>query len=100
MIIRVFDTAVDPEDIGRLKQLYRDKVAPAFASFEGCLGLYMAVRAEGHSRDLVDVVAISKWETLEASERAVGSEAYGEALLEMRRLYQQSPIVRHFEVLE
>jgi heme-degrading monooxygenase HmoA len=100
MIIRVFDTAVDPEDVGRVKQLHHDQVGPAFSRFEGCLGLYMGVRTEEHSRDLVDVVAISKWESLDAIERAIGSEAYAEALHEMRRLYQQSPIVRHFEVFE
>ena len=96
MIIRIFDTAVDPEDIERGKQLFRDEVRPAFAKFEGCHGIDMLIGVEEHSGDWADVAAISRWDSLEAITDAVATDEYEDALRNFRGLFKQIPIVRHF----
>ncbi len=100
MIIRIFDTAMDPDDIEKGKKLFREQVVPAFNTFEGCHGAEMNLGIEEHSGDLVDVVSISRWDSMEAIENATKTEDYREALAEIRKLFQRAPIIRHFELVE
>lgn len=96
MIIRLFDTSVDPGDVERAVELFRADVAPAFDAFEGCHGIELFVGVDEHSGDLVELCAISRWDSRDALDAALGSDAYREALSEFRKLFQQTPIVRHF----
>ena len=100
MIIRIFDTAMDPGDIEVAKQLFRDQVRPAFLGFEGCTGIDMCIGVEEHSGELLDVASISRWDSIEAVQAAAATDEYQEALAEIRKLFAQNPIVRHFEVTE
>lgn len=100
MIVRMFDTAMDPADVERGKQLFREQVKPAFESFDGCRGVEMVLGVEEHSQDLVDIASISRWDSLESIEAATTSDEYKAALENIRKLFQQSPIVRHFELVE
>lgn len=100
MIVRIFDTAMDPIDVEKGKELFRQQVRPAFDSFDGCHGVEMVIGVEEHSQDLVDVASISRWDSLESIEQATTSDDYKEALEEIRKLFQQAPIVRHFELTE
>jgi quinol monooxygenase YgiN len=97
VIVRIFDTTVDPEDIERGKELFRQQVRPAFQAFDGCHGVEMLIGVGEHSGDLVEIAAISKWDSVQAIERAIKTDDYDNALTEIRKLFQQSPIVRHFE---
>jgi quinol monooxygenase YgiN len=97
VIIRLFDTSVDPGDVERAVELFRADVAPAFDGFEGCRGIELLVGVDEHSGDLVELCAISRWESRDAIEGAIGSDDYSRALAEFRKLFQQTPIVRHFE---
>jgi quinol monooxygenase YgiN len=100
MIVRIFDTAADPEDIERGIELFRNQVRPAFESFAGCHGIEMLIGVDEHSGDLVELTAISHWDSLEAIEAATKTPEYDTALTEIRKLFAQSPIVRHFESIE
>jgi heme-degrading monooxygenase HmoA len=100
MIVRIFDTAIDPQDVEDAKQLFREKVRPAFQSFAGCKGIEMLLGIEEHSKDLVDVASVSRWDSLEAISDATSSDDYEQALQDIRKLFQQSPIVRHFEIID
>ena len=100
MIIRIFDTAMDPGDIEKAKQLFRDQVRPAFLGFEGCTAIDMCIGVEEHSGDLLDVASISRWTSLDAIHGATGTDEYQAALAEIRNLFAQNPIVRHFEVTD
>jgi hypothetical protein len=60
----------------------------------------MVIGVEEHSQDLVDVASISRWDSLESIEEATASDDYKDALEEIRKLFQQAPIVRHFELTE
>ena len=100
MIVRMFDTAMEPDDIEHAKQLFRDQVRPAFEAFEGCRGVEMVIGVEEHSLDLLDVASISRWDSIEAVQNALATDEYRNALKEISNLFQQAPIVRHFEVAE
>jgi quinol monooxygenase YgiN len=100
MIVRIFDTAVDPTDVETGKELFRKEVQPAFAAFDGCHGIEMLIGVEEHSGDLVDIAAISRWDSLQAIENAIASDDYDRALAELRKLFQQTPIIRHFETID
>ncbi len=97
MIIRLFDTSVDPGDVGRAVELFRAQVAPAFDAFRGCHGIELLVGVDEHSGDLVELCAISRWESRDAIDAAIRSDDYRQALAEFRKLFQQTPIIRHFE---
>jgi quinol monooxygenase YgiN len=96
VIIRIFDTTVDPGDVERATAVFRQDVAPAFDAFAGCHGIELLVGIDEHSGDLVELCAVSRWDSKEAIDEAVGSDDYRTALAEFRKLFQQSPIVRHF----
>jgi quinol monooxygenase YgiN len=97
VIVRIFDTSVDPGDVDRGVALFRAEVAPAFDAFDGCRGIELLVGVDEHSGDLVELCAISRWDSRAAIEAAIGSDEYRGALAEFRKLFQQTPIVRHFE---
>lgn len=100
MIVRIFDTTVDPEDVERGIELFRQQVRPAFEAFDGCIGVDWLIGAGEHSGDLVEIAAVSRWESAEAIDRALQTDEYEQALTEIRKLFQQSPIVRHFEAVD
>ena len=100
MIVRMFDTAMTPEDIEHGKELFRQDVKPVFESFDGCIAVEMVIGVEEHSKDLIDIASISRWESLEAIQNATATPEYARALEEIRKLFQQAPIVRHFEVAD
>lgn len=97
VIVRIFDTTVDPGDVTSAVTLFRDDVAPAFDAFDGCHGIELLVGIDEHSGDLVELCAISRWDSRDAIDAAIGSPDYREALAEFRKLFQQTPIIRHFE---
>lgn len=100
MIVRIFDTAIEPEDVEKAKDLFRTQVAPTFAAFDGCDGLEMLLGVGEHSGDLVEVCSISRWDSMDAIEAAIKTPGYEAALAELRKLFQQAPIIRHFETVD
>ncbi len=97
MIIRIFDTAVDPDNVERGKQLFRDQVRPAFEGFPGCNGIEMLIGLKPGSGGFIDVTAVSRWDSLEDIDAATQTEEYDECLRDLRELFEKTPIVRHFE---
>ncbi len=100
MIVRIFNTSVDPEDVERGKQIFRDQVKPVFEAFEGCSGVEWYIGVDEHSADLVDVAALSRWDSMAAIEAATASSEYEAALRELRELFHQTPIVHHYEAVD
>jgi len=98
MIIRVTDTAIDPEDLDRCTQLLVDRIAPALSQLSGSRGIEIHVRVDERHGDLVEIATVSRWDDRDAMEAAIRSEEYTDAMAEFRPLFQQAPIVRIFEV--
>ncbi len=99
-IVRIFDTAVNPEDVERGKELFRSQVQPAFDRLPGCHGIEMFVVVEEQSGGMVEVAALSRWDDLAAIEQAISTQEYEVALRELRELFEKTPIVRHFETID
>jgi quinol monooxygenase YgiN len=99
MIIRVTDTAIDPEDLERCTRLLRDRIAPALTQLSGSRGIEIHVRVDERHGDLVEIATVSRWDDRDAMEVAIRSEEYSDAMAEFRPLFQQAPIVRIFEVV-
>jgi quinol monooxygenase YgiN len=93
----MFMTAVDPDDIARLKEVFAGVVRPAFQGFEGCRGIELYIGLDEHSGDLADVATLSRWESPAALEQVSANPDYHRALAEINTLFQQAPIVHHFE---
>ncbi|HEY7876498.1 MAG TPA: hypothetical protein VIG64_15400 [Actinomycetota bacterium] len=100
MIIRIFDTAIEADDVELAKELFRGQVRPAFDGFDGCAGIDMHLSIDEHSGDLVEVAAISRWTSRAAIEEAIAADAYDDAMAELKKLFRQTPIVRHFEAID
>jgi quinol monooxygenase YgiN len=98
MIIRVTDTAVDPEDLERCTSLLGERIAPALIKLPGSRGIEIHVRVDERHGDLVEIAVVSRWDDRDAMEAAIRSEDYLDAMAELRPLFQQAPIVRIFEV--
>ena len=100
MIIRVTDSAVDPEDLERCRRLLTDKIRPTFEEALNCRGIEIQVRVDERHGELVEVATVSRWDDVAAMESAVRSEEYADVMAELRPLFQQAPIVRIFEVTD
>jgi quinol monooxygenase YgiN len=100
MIIRVTDTAVDPEDLESCRRLLAEQIRPIFEEALNCRGIEIQVRVDERHGELVEVATVSRWDDVAAMEAAVRSEEYADAMAELRPLFQQAPIVRIFEVTD
>lgn len=100
MIIRMFDTAIDAEDVERAKELFTSVIQPAFSAFEGCHGIDMYMGLDNRAGEFVEVAAISRWDRRASIDTATASGEYAEALSEFKKLFQNAPIVRHFEAVD
>lgn len=100
MIIRIFETAVEPDDVESGKEIFRSDVRPVFEGFEGCRGIDLYIGLDEHSADLVNFVVISRWDSMDAIDATTATEEYSHALTELRHLFQQTPIIRHFELID
>ncbi len=100
MIVRLFETAVDPGDVERGIELFRTQVVPAFDAFEGCHGIEMLIGEEEQTGGYVEIAAVSRWRSREDIETATASSEYAQALAEIRTLFERTPIVRHFQTID
>jgi quinol monooxygenase YgiN len=97
--MRVFQSAVDPNDIETVRRLFIDDVTPAFSDLEGCLGIELIVSRDRNAGGLVEGAAVSRWASLETMDEAMATRAVREALVRVTELLRQQPVTRVFEVV-
>ena len=98
-LVRFFYSAVDPSDVDRVRRLFLEDVRPAFDGLAGCLGIELLINITSNAGGLVDGMAMSRWESLDAMEVALSSRRVSEALVRIVPLLRQEPLARVFEVL-
>ena len=97
--LRVFQTAVDPDDVETVRKFFTDDVLPAFEGLTGCLGIELLISQEANAGGLVEGAAVSRWSSIEAMDDAVGSRPVREALVRVTSVLRQQPVTRVFEVV-
>ena len=97
--VRLYQTAVDPADVEEMQRLFADDVRPVFAGLAGCRSIELMVCTDKNAGGLLEGAAISRWESLEALERALATREVAEALVRVRQLLRQEPVAKVFEVL-
>ncbi|MEA2827686.1 MAG: hypothetical protein QOG43_2125 [Actinomycetota bacterium] len=97
--LRLFQSAVDPDELPELRRLFLDDVRPAFEACSGCLGIELAVCDHSNAGGLVDVDAISRWTSADDMEAGVSSRLIQEAVVRFRSLLRQEPVAKVLKVL-
>lgn len=98
-ILRMFQSAIDPADLDRVRQLFADDVAPAFAGLDGCLSIELVMSCEQNAGGLVEGAAISRWSSRQAMDVAVESRSAREGMVRILQILRQEPVTRVFEVV-
>ncbi len=98
--LRLFQSAVDPDELTILRRLFLDDVRPAFAAIPGCLGIELAVCDHANAGGLVDVDAISRWTSADEMHAGIASRPIQEAVVRFRSLLRQEPVAKVLTVLE
>jgi quinol monooxygenase YgiN len=99
VVLRLFQSAVDPADVEELRSLFLDDVKSAFEAVSGCLGIELIMNTDKNAGGLVEGAALSRWTTREAMAEGVESRAVAEAQVRIFQLLRQEPVVRVFEVI-
>ncbi len=98
--LRLFQSAVDPDECTELRRLFVADVKPAFDASPGCMGIELAVGYHVNAGGLVDVDAISRWTSADDMEAGIASRPIQEAVVRFRSLLRQEPVAKVLEVLE
>lgn len=98
-ILRLFQSAIDPADLERLRQLFADDVAPAFTALDGCLSIELVMSCEQNAGGLVEGAAISRWTSRQAMDAGVDSRPAREGMVRILQILRQEPVTRVFEVV-
>ncbi len=96
--VRLYQSAVDPNDVDEVRRLFAADVAPAFAGCAGCLSVELAVSIDVNAGGLVEGAAITRWSSLEEMVAAIDSRAVTEAIVRIRQLLRQEPVSKVFQV--
>lgn len=100
MYVRLFSSAIDPNDLPEVKRIFAEDVGPAFESFSGCLSIELLLGTDPNAGGLVDAAALSRWNTQEELTTAIESREVAESIVRMLPFLQLEPVIRMFEVVE
>ncbi len=96
--LRLYQSAVDPDDVEEVRRLFTADVAPAFAGCAGCLSVELAVSIDVNAGGLVEGAAITRWSSLDDMAAAIQSREVTEAIVRIRQLLRQEPVSKVLEV--
>jgi quinol monooxygenase YgiN len=99
MYVRWFLSAVDPADVDEVRRLFEEDVRPAFKGIDGCSSIELVVNTEVNAGGLVEGAALSRWESLEALERALSLREVTESMVRILALLRLEPVSKTFEVV-
>lgn len=92
-VLRIFRSAVHPDDLDEVVNLFKKEVRPAFEAIGGCLAIELVVDNRVSSTGLVEGAVVSRWASLEEMEEGVRSESALASQANIRRLLRTQPIV-------
>jgi quinol monooxygenase YgiN len=100
VFVRLFQTAVDPTEVDSVLRLFNEDVRPVYDTVEGCRSLELLVSLEPNAGGLVDASILSRWESLELLDASLELRPAKEAMVRVRALLRQEPVIRTYRALE
>lgn len=100
MYVRMFLSAIDPDDLDTIQRIFNDDVRPALLKQPGCEGVELVANVRSNAGGLVEGAAISRWAGLDDLERALDQREVQESIVRVRQLLRQEPVTKTFEVLD
>jgi quinol monooxygenase YgiN len=98
-VVRLFQSAVDPADVDEVRRLFAEDVLPVFRVIDGCGSIELMINVDKNAGGLVEGCAISRWDSIDHLEAALGTRPVQEALVRIRELLRQEPVSKTYEVL-
>ena len=100
MYVRLFSSAIDPNDLPEVRRIFAEDIGPVFESFPGCLSMELLLGTDSNAGGLVDAAALSRWKTQEELTTAIESRAVAESMVRILPFLQLEPVIRMFEIVE
>lgn len=100
MFVRLFTSAIDPNDVGEVQRIFAEDIRPVFESFAGCVSMELLLGMDRNAGGLVDAAALSRWKTPDDLSTAIESRAVAESMVRILPFLQLEPVIRMFESVE
>jgi quinol monooxygenase YgiN len=97
--VRLFSSAIDPNDLAEVRRIFAEDIGPVFESFPGCLSMELLLGADHNAGGLVDAAALSRWKSQEELTTAIESRAVAESMVRILPFLQLEPVIRMFEIV-
>jgi hypothetical protein len=100
MFVRLFSSAIDPSDLGEVRRIFGEDIAPVFESMPGCTSMELLLGVDRNAGGLVDAAALSRWESPADLAAAIESHEVAESMVRILQFLQLEPVIRMFEIVE
>ncbi len=99
MVIRLFLSAVAPNDVDAMIRLFEEDVLPAFRAHPDCLGIDLIRAEKPGAGGLVEGGVLTRWVNVDAMEAALASDSIVESQARVRSLLRREPLRKVYEVV-
>jgi quinol monooxygenase YgiN len=100
VFVRLFTSAIDPNDLDKVRRIFAEDIAPVFESMPGCTSMELLLGVDRNAGGLVDAAALSRWTSQDELAQAIESRAVAESMVRILPFLQLEPVIRMFEVVE
>lgn len=100
MFVRLFTSAIDPNDLAEVRRIFEEDIRPVFESFAACESMELLLGTDRNAGGLVDAAALSRWKTHEGLTSAIESRAVAESMVRILPFLKLEPVIRMFEIVE
>jgi quinol monooxygenase YgiN len=98
--VRLFSSAIDPNDLSEVRRIFSEDIKPVFESLPGCSSMELLLGADRNAGGLVEAGALSRWESKDDLDAAIDSRAVTESMVRILPFLQLEPVIRMFEIVE
>ena len=100
MYVRLFSSAIDPNDLPEVRRIFAEDIGPVFESFAGCLSMELLLGTDRNAGGLIDAAALSRWKSQEDLTTAIESRAVAESMVRLRPFMPHEPVIRILVIVE
>jgi hypothetical protein len=100
VFVRLFSSAIDPNDLSEVRRIVAEDIVPVFESFAGCASMELLMGMDRNAGGLVDAAVLSRWKSQDELTAAIESRAVAESMVRILPFLQLEPVIRMFEIVE